>query len=129
MILSCVEYFPPVEEGEQPKLTIPKIHYGYNDSKQLLNLLQQAFEIEESLGIKLYEEISILRRESEESIFVELLLLEAITKLCSHREERTARKSLAEKYVTEIRRWESVVQEAFVLLDRRDDSEVSNTIQ
>ena len=85
--------------------------------------------MKESLGKLLLEKISKLRKDSKNIIFVELVLLEEIIELCYHRKERTAEENLAEKYVTEIRRWESIVQEGFLILDRRGDKTVFNTIQ
>ena len=66
---------------------------------------------------------------NNEDVLVELLLLETIRKSCDHYKERTARKEMAVKYVAEIRRWESIVQELLRLLVGTVDETVSYTIQ
>ena len=128
MILSCVKSFPQIGNPAQQKLSVPNIHYAYYNSKQLLTLLQQAFEIKESLVKELWRTIFEMEKNNED-ILVELLLLETIRKSCDHYGERTARKEMAVKYVAEIRRWESIVQELLRLLVGIVDETVSYTIQ
>ncbi|KAI6655769.1 E3 ubiquitin-protein ligase [Oopsacas minuta] len=105
------------EEEEQSEitpnrtLTIPKIHCAYEESKQLLDLLQQAFILEKDLERKLFRIIKEMNENKDSRLScLELILLEEIIASCHHTRERTACKEQAEKYVTEIRQWQSVVE-------------------
>ena len=95
----------------EDKLSIPKIHCAYEESKQLLDLLREAFLLEKSLGGKLFRIISDMRPNKDRKLScLVLVLLEEIIALCYHRKERTAREELAEKYVSQIRQWQPIVE-------------------
>ena len=114
--MNCIETFTPLPDEEslkcfKDKPSIPKIHCAYEKSKQLLDLLQQAFLLEKSLGAKFLKVISDMRTNKDRKLTcLELVLLEEIIALCYHRKERTAREELAEKYMSEIRQWQPIVE-------------------
>ena len=119
ILLNCIEQFnslDDISEGEgincfKNKPSIPKIHCAYEESKQLLDLLQEAFLLEKSLGGKLLRIISDMKTDKDRKLScLELVLLEEIIALCYHRKERTAGEELAEKYVGEIRQWQPIVE-------------------
>ena len=131
-----IEYFPTyeVDDGERSetclkrKLTIPKIYCAYEESKQLLDLLQEAFLLESSLEDKIFKIITEMRKIKDIKLTcLELVLLEEIIALCCHRKERTAGEELAEKYVTEIRQWQPIVEKG-LSFNRRDDHEYKTTV-
>ena len=105
------EFEEPNEVSYTDKLTIPKIHCAYEDSKQLLCLLQQAFVFEKNLGGKLKKLISEMKENGDHKLnHLELVLLEEIISLCSHKKERTAKELLARKYVSEVKQWQPIVE-------------------
>ena len=119
ILLNCIEQFNSLdgiseEEGIncfKNKPSIPKIHCAYEESKQLLDLLQEAFLLEKSLGGKLLRIISDIKTNKDRKLScLELVLLEEIIALCCHRKERTAGEELAEKYVSGIRQWQPIVE-------------------
>ena len=105
------EFEEPTEVRYTDKLTIPKIHCAYEDSKQLSCLLQEAFVIDKRLGGKLTKLISEMKENDDDKLnHLELVLLEEISSLCSHKKERTAREQLARKYVSEVKQWQPIVE-------------------
>ena len=116
VLLNCIETFTPLPDEEsikclKDKPSIPKIHCAYEKSKQLLNLFEEAFLLETSLGGKLLKIISEMRTNKDRKLTcLELVLLEEIIALCYHRKERTAGEELAERYVSEIRQWQPIVE-------------------
>ena len=119
ILLNCIEQFNPLDDISEEegincfknKPSIPKIHCAYEESKQLLDLLQEAFLLEKSLGGKLLRIISDMKTNKDRKLScLELVLLEEIIALCCHRKERTAGEELAEKYVSEIREWQPIVE-------------------
>ena len=106
------------------KPSIPKIHCGYEESKQLLDLLQEAFLLEKSLGTKFLRIISDMRTNKDRKLScLELVLLEEIIALCCHRKERTAGEELAEKYVSEIRQWQPIVEKGLCFVQSDEFTE------
>ena len=119
ILLNCIEQFNSLDDISEEegincfknKPSIPKIHCAYEESKQLLDLLQEAFLLEKSLGGKLLRIISEMRTNKDRKLScLELVLLEEIFALCCHKKERTAGEELAEKYVSEIRQWQPIVE-------------------
>ncbi|KAI6647030.1 E3 ubiquitin-protein ligase [Oopsacas minuta] len=103
------------EEGEtvssKDKPSIPSIHCAYEDSKQLLEFLQKAFALEKVLEKKFIKVISEMEKNVDKRLkYLELVLLEEIITLCSHKKERTAGEELAEKYVCEIKQWQPLME-------------------
>ena len=114
VLLNCIDRFTSFDDISDcftNKPSIPKIHCAYEESKELLDLLQQAFLLEKSLGAKLLKIISEMRTNKDRKLTcLELVLLEEIIALCYHRKERTAGEELAERYVSEIRQWQPIVE-------------------
>ena len=101
----------PNEVSYTEKLTIPKIHCAYEDSKQLLCLLEQAFVFDKKLGGKLIKLVSEMKENEDNKLnHFELVLLEEIISLCSHKKERTAREQSARNYVSEVKQWQPIVE-------------------
>lgn len=106
----------------QSTMTIPKIHCAYEDSLQLINLFEQTFVLRSDLGINISKKISTFRESEDPKLkCLELVLLEEILSLCSHSRERTSKLELAEKYISYIRKWQPLVEEALCLLDLNRD--------
>ena len=127
-LLNCIEHFTLFDDISEEqnincfkdKPSIPKIHCAYEESKELLDLLQQAFLLEKGLGKKFLKIISEMRTNKDRKLTcLELVLLEEIITLCYHRKERTAREELAERYMSEIRQWQPIVEKglSFIQLD------------
>ncbi|KAI6652351.1 E3 ubiquitin-protein ligase [Oopsacas minuta] len=118
VILNCIRNYIPIDGMEEDpsnyyddKLSIPKIHCAYEDSKQLLDLLKQAFSYDERLAAKLNAVIAVLKEKRDKKLqCLELVLLEEIITVCSHKAECTASNKLAEKYVSDIIQWQSVIE-------------------
>ena len=119
VLLNCIDRFTSFDDISEEqsincfkdKPSIPKIHCAYEESKQLLDLLQQAFLLEKSLGKKFLKIISDMRTNKDRKLTcLELVLLEEIITLCCHRKERTAGEELAERYMSEIRQWQPIVE-------------------
>ena len=92
-------------------LSIPKIHCAYEDSKKLLEFLQQAFVLDKDLASKMIRIISEMKKSGDKRIrCLELVLLDEIIVSCSHKKERTAGEKLAEIYVSEIKQWQPIVE-------------------
>ena len=132
----CIEHFQTYgeDEGERSRnclkeeLTIPKIFCAYEESKQLLDLLQEAFLLDSNLEERFFKIISNMRTNKDRKLScLELVLLEEIIALCCHRKERTAGEELAEKYVSEIRQWQPIVEKG-LSFNRRDDCEYKTTV-
>ena len=128
VLLNCIDHFNSFDDISEEqsincfkdKPSIPKIHCAYEESKELLDLLQQAFLLEKGLGAKFLEIISEMRTNKDRKLTcLELVLLEEIITLCYHRKERTAGEELAEKYMSEIRQWQPIVEKglSFIQLD------------
>ena len=129
VLLNCIDRFASFDDISEEqsincfkdKPSIPKIHCAYEESKELLDLLQQAFLLEKSLGGKLLKVISEMRTNKDRKLTcLELVLLEEIIALCYHRKERTAGEELAEKYVSGIRQWQPIVEKglSFIQLEK-----------
>ena len=120
ILLNQIAHFNSINDssGERVNLaSIPKIHCAYQESKQLLDLLHEAFLLEKSLGGKLLRIISDMRTNKDRKLScLELVLLEEIIALCCHRKERTAGEELAEKYVSGIRQWQPIVEKGLSLI-------------
>ena len=128
VLLNCIDRFAAFDDISEEqsiscfkdKPSIPKIHCAYEESKELLDLVQQTFLLEKSLGGKLLKVISEMRTNKDRKLTcLELVLLEEIIALCCHRKERTAGEELAERYVSEIRQWQPIVEKglSFIQLD------------
>ena len=99
--------------------TIPKIHCAYEESKQLIEFLQQAFHSDQRLGPILYNTILKLRQDNDQRLdCLEHLLLEEIISLCYHKRELTASEELAEKYISQIRQLQAVVEKGLTFKPR-----------
>ena len=104
-------------------LSIPNIHCAYEDSKQLLDLLQEAFVVNDHITERLFRVFMEMNKTKDVRLqCLELVLVEEIVASCSHTRDRTVTEDLAEKYITEIRRWEHVVERglSFSRPDRHD---------
>ena len=119
VLLNCIEHFTSFDDISEEqsincfkdKPSIPKIYCAYEESKELLDLLQQAFILEKGLGAKFLKIISEMRTNKNRKLTcLELVLLEEIITLCYHRKERTAGEELAERYLSEIRQWQPIVE-------------------
>ena len=121
------------EEGSnsnhlQEELTIPKIHYAYENSKQLLVLLQQAFLLEESFGERIFALILKVKKSPDDipKLCLEIDLLEEIINLCNRYQAQIFSREEALKYVTEIKRWSSVIDKTLTLYrQNREDYQES----
>ncbi|KAI6656630.1 E3 ubiquitin-protein ligase [Oopsacas minuta] len=117
VLLNCTSH----DEGGtklSDKISIPRIHCAYEDSKQLFDLLQQAFQLENSLAGKFNQIFSKLVKNVDnrnKMNCLELILLELIINLCSHKKERTASRELAEQYVSEVNQWHGIVEKGLCL--------------
>ena len=109
-------------------LSIPQIHCAYEESKQLLDLLQVAFAVNDSITEKLFRVISEMNYTKDVRLeCLELVLVEEIVASCSHTKNRTVTEDLAEKYIAEIRRWEPVVERG-LSFSRPDRCEYITTV-
>ena len=118
MILNCIENyatrFSGMEDGkmgyEEKLLSIPRIHCAYEDSKQLIDLLKLAFSFGGTLAINLIATLNDLKTNQAKKLkCVELILLAEIIQLCSYEKERISSQVLADKYASEIKQWQSVM--------------------
>ena len=99
--------------------TIPKIHCAYEESMQLIDFFQQAFHSDQRLGPILCNTILKLKRVNDQRLnCLEHLLLEEIISLCSHKRELTASEELAEKYISQIRQFQAVVEKGLTFKQR-----------
>ena len=110
---SCIEQLSLSEEGSssnvsQNELTISKIYYAYENSKELLDILQHSFLLDESFGGKIFRQISKIRKSPNDiPLRLEIILLEEVINLCDQTQISSREEAL--KYVIEIRRWIGVV--------------------
>ena len=87
------------------------MHYAYEDSKRLLEFLQQAFLLDKDLASSMTRIISEMKKSGDKRLrCLELVLLEEIIVSCSHKKERTASEELAEIYVSEIKQWQPIIE-------------------
>ena len=121
---SFLKHNSVIDEGERGNiLSIPIIHCAYEESKQLLDLLQEAFAVNDNITEKLFRVIIEMNETKDVKLdCLELVLVKEIVDSCSHTKARTVTEDLAEKYITEIRRWEPVVERglSFSRPDRLD---------
>ncbi|KAI6647050.1 E3 ubiquitin-protein ligase [Oopsacas minuta] len=102
---------PDEDEEQRDIMTIPRIHCAFENSKQLLELFQQAFQLDNGLAGQFNKIISKLEKVDDEKMnCLELVLIEVIINLCGHKKERTASKKLAEQYVSEVNQWQAIVE-------------------
>ena len=95
---------------EEENISIPRIHCAYEDSKQLIDLLKQAFSFGGILASNLSTTLNELKPKEDKKLkCLELILLEEIIKLCPYKKELTSSQLLADKYVSEIKQWQSVM--------------------
>ena len=95
---------------EEEKISIPRIHCAYEDSKQLIDLFKQAFSFGGRLAMNLSTTLTKLKSKQDKKLkCLELILLEEIIQLCSYRKELTSNQLLADKYVSEIKQWQYVM--------------------
>ena len=107
----------------QNTMTIPKIHCAYEDSLQLINLFEQAFVLRSDLAMNISKTVSTLRDSEDPKLkCLELVLLEEILSLCSHSRDCTSKLELAEKYISSIRKWQPLVEEALCQLSMYTDN-------
>ena len=119
MILIRIESFISNSKTEEEatssnntKITIPKIHYAYNESKSLLSFLERAFLLEQPLAKKIFERIKQVKQTNDQRLKrLEHVLLEEIIFLCTHKKELTSDRDLAEKYVILVRQFQPLVEE------------------
>ena len=94
----------------EDKLSIPRIHCAYEESKQLIELLKQAFSSGGRLAIILSTTLTELETKQDKKLkCLELILLDQILQLCSYSKELTSNQLLADKYVSEIKQWQFVM--------------------
>ena len=115
VLLNCIS---GIEDGitsfTDENISIPRIHYAFENSKHLIDLLKQSFSYEGRLAVNLYTTLADLKEKRDEKLkCIELVVLEEITNLCSYKKELTCSKALAEKYVSEIKQWQSVMERGF----------------
>ena len=118
-MLSYIDHLPLPGEGSnsnilQKDLTIPKIHYAYEQSKRLLELFQQTFLLEESFGEGIFTRIENFSYVNPK-LCLEIVLLEEIIILCDNYRKRISSREEALKYVIEVRRWNSLVDKTLTL--------------
>ena len=113
------------------KISIPRIHYAYEDSKQLLELLRDAFLLESRLTGEVNEILSNLIKSEEDDKLrcIELVLLDRITSMCVHYNERTCVEELAKKYVCEVNEWQPIVEKGLSLTSEDTNIQFKNEIR
>ena len=125
--MNCIENFSSSNEIDEDTtfvnrdaLSIPKMHCAYKDSKMLLDFLKQAFLLDKNLASKMIRMIYEMKKSGDKRLrCLELVLLEDIILLCSHKKERTAGEELAQIYVSEIKQWQLIVEKglSFIPID------------
>ena len=91
------------------KISIPKIYCAYEDSKPLLELLRDAFLLDSKLPGKMLSNL-MKTEKGDKSRCLAFFLLEEITSMCVHYQERTVVEELAKKYVNEVNQWQPIVE-------------------
>ncbi|KAI6655773.1 E3 ubiquitin-protein ligase [Oopsacas minuta] len=119
ILLNCIHNLCSIDASEgyedirysANKTTIPKIHYAYQDSRQLIELFEQAFGLKDTLGRTISDMLPQMWDDQDMKLnCLELVLIEEIISLCSHNKDRTSSMELAEIYVTEIRKWQPLIE-------------------
>ena len=116
VLLNCLNNYP----SNKSKISIPRIHCAYQDSLQFIQLFYQAHVLDKDLVKKFNKTFSKLKLNDNKLKCLELVLIDEIISLCSHKKERTAVEEQAKKYMSEVNQWQAIVEKglSFVRNDR-----------
>ena len=114
--MKCVDNFP----SNKSIISIPRIHCAYEESLQFICLFHQASVLDKDLVKRFNKTLSKLKMNDNKLKSLELVLLDEIISLCSHKKERTAVEEQAKKYVSEVNQWQAIVEKGlgFVRKDK-----------
>ena len=127
VLSNCISVKSKKSGLSDDKISIPRIYCAYEDSKQLLELLRDAFKMDSKLPgkinkILIQDRIKSRTEEDDKSRCLEQVLLNEITSMCVHYNDRTAVEELAKKYVTEVNEWQPIVEKGLSLTACGEDS-------
>ena len=104
--MNCLNNYP----SNKSKITIPRIHCAYEDSLQLIHLFYEASVLDKDLIKNFNKTLSKIMINDNKLKCLEVVLLDEIVSLCSHKKERTAVEEQAKKYVSEVNQCQAIVE-------------------
>ena len=131
VLSTCIKTKGQNSDINDYKISIPRIHCAYEDSKHLLELLRDAFLLESRLIGEVNKILSNLinSKQDDKLRCIELVLLDRITSMCVHYNERTNVEELAKKYVCEVNQWQPIVEKGLSFTSEDTNVEFKNEIR
>ena len=120
-MLNCLNNYP----SNKSKISIPRIHCAYEDSLQLIHLFHQASVLDKDLTKNFNKTLSKIMINDNKLKCLEVVLLDEIVSLCSHKKERTAVEEQAKMYVSEVNQWQAIVEKGLSFVRNNEAAEES----